>query len=298
MTSTYGPDDVQVLRLRAAEGTHLHVLTAGRPGNPLLVLLHGFPECAYAWRRFMAPLAAAGWRVAVPDQRGYGDSDKPEGRAAYRLDRLVDDVLALADRLGAHRFAVAGHDWGGVVAWQLALREPSRITRAVVMNAPCLGTFRRYAAHHPAQWLRSAYVLLFQAPMLPEWLLGWRDCALLRRVLVRTARAGAFSAADLERYAQGWRQRGALTAMLHWYRALPMFAAHAPPTPIAVPVHVIWGDRDPFLEPGLAAAGLALFAFGSELHLPDAGHWLHHEQAPAVLASILTFLAPGLHANA
>ena len=292
MNATYGIRDVSSLRLRAAEGTTLHVLTSGEPGRPLIVLLHGFPEFAYAWRRFMAPLAAAGFHVAAPDQRGYGGSDKPLERAAYTVDRLAADVLALAERWSSPRFAVVGHDWGGVVAWHLAMHHPQRIAGAVILNAPCLGTFWQHLRRHPRQALKSAYVGLFQVPAVSEWALSHNDFAPLRRALVRTARPGTFASAEVERYREAWRMPGALTGMLNWYRALPLYATRLRARRIGVPVRVIWGDADPFLDRGLAEAGRAFCDQGSVVHVPAATHWVHHEEPRLVREEIVSFLAP------
>src|SRR5205823_7879025 len=104
----------------AANGIELHAVAAGPAEGTLVILLHGFPEFWYGWRQQIAPLAASGLRIIAPDQRGYNLSDKPAGIAAYRLDTLADDVLGVADALGHRRFAVVGHDWGGVVVWHLA----------------------------------------------------------------------------------------------------------------------------------------------------------------------------------
>src|SRR5437763_5029876 len=127
------PSGAESLRV-PSNGISLHAVAAGPADGPLVILLHGFPEFWYGWRRQIAPLAASGLRVAAPDQRGYNLSDKPAGIAAYRLDALADDVLGLADALGCERFAVVGHDWGGVGAWHLAGREPERVSRAAILN--------------------------------------------------------------------------------------------------------------------------------------------------------------------
>ena len=132
-------------------GIVLHAAMAGAADGKLVVLLHGFPEFCYGWRRQIGPLAQAGLRVAAPDQRGYNLSDKPDGVAAYTLDALADDVLGLANALGRDRFAVVGHDWGGVVAWHLAGRNPERVSRAAILNAPHPATLGRYARRHPRQ---------------------------------------------------------------------------------------------------------------------------------------------------
>ena len=274
----------------AANRVGLHTVLTGPADGPLVILLHGFPEFWYGWRHQLAPLAAAGLRVAAPDQRGYNLSDKPAGIAAYRLDVLADDVLALADALGRERFAVLGHDWGGVIAWHLAGRNPERVSRAAILNAPHPATLRRYAAHHPRQLAKSWYVAYFQLPLLPELSLRAGNFWILQRVLRQTSAAGAFSAADLHRYREAWRQPGTLTATLNWYRALRHHRAVPASVPIRVPLRVIWGERDAFLESGLADAGLALCEKGEVVRLPGIGHWLQHEAAAEVNRRLLGFL--------
>jgi epoxide hydrolase 4 len=281
--------DVEQVRL-PANGIALHTVLTGPADGPLVILLHGFPEFWYGWRHQLASLAAAGLRVAAPDQRGLNLSDKPGGIAAYRLDILADDVLALADALGHRRFAVVGHDWGGVIAWHLAGRNPERVSRAVVLNAPHPATLRRYAAHHPRQLAKSWYVAYFQLPLLPELSLRAGNFQILQRVLRQTSAAGAFSEADLRLYREAWRRPGALTAALNWYRALRHRGAAPAPVPIRVPLRVIWGERDALLESGLADAALALCERGEIVRLPRVSHWLQHEAAGEVNRLLIEFL--------
>ena len=289
--SAGGPGaDVELLYL-PTNGITLHAAAAGPPDGPLVVLLHGFPEFWYGWRHQISALAAAGMRILAPDQRGYNLSDKPAGIAAYTLDRLAEDVLGLADSLGCPRFAVVGHDWGGVVAWHLAGRHPERVSRAAVLNAPHPATLRRYAQGHPSQALKSWYVGFFQMPSLPELALRAGDFWVLRRVLRRSSRGGAFTAEDFRAYREAWAQPGALRAGLNWYRALRQDARQAPPARIQVPVRVIWGDCDAFLERGLAEAGIALCEDGEVCHLPDATHWVQHERPDEVNRLLIDFLA-------
>lgn len=278
------------LRL-ATNGITLHALVAGPAEGSLVILLHGFPEFCEAWQGQIGPLATAGLRVLAPDLRGYNLSEKPVGIASYTLDTLAADVLGLADALGRARFAVVGHDWGGVLAWHLAARCPERVERAAILNAPHPATLRRYALAHPGQVARSSYIGFFQMPVLPEWMLGAADFAMLRQSLLCTSRAGAFSAGMLARYREAWARPGALTAMLNWYRALRLSAGAPSAGRIRIPLRVIWGERDPFLERGLAAAGLALCAHGEALRLPEATHWLHHEEPARIGRMLVAFLA-------
>lgn len=290
MVETYGLAGVEPLRLRA-NGVDLGVVAAGPANGKPVILLHGFPEFWYGWRRQIGPLAAAGLRVLAPDQRGYNHSAKPTGRRAYALDTLADDVLGLADALGRGRFAVVGHDWGGVVAWHLAARDPGRVERAAILNAPHPATLQRHMLAHPGQAARSWYVGFFQAPVLPELALGAGDFAVLGRALAATARPGTVTAEDAARYRAAWSQPGALTAMLNWYRALPLGAASVQSGRIRVPVRVIWGDRDPYLDRGLAEAGLALCDQGEAFHLADATHWVQHDESERVSQLLAAFLA-------
>ena len=270
-------------------GMRLHVALAGPADGPLVVLLHGFPEFWYGWRHQIAALAEAGLRVVAPDQRGCNLSDKPSGSAAYRLDTLADDVAGLATALGRKRFAVVGHDWGGVVAWQFAARFPQRVTRAAILNAPHPATLRSYARRHPSQLAKSWYVAFFQLPALPELALRADGFWVLRRVLRRTSRPGTFSGADFAHYREAWAEPGALTASLNWYRALRLAAA---PPAVRVPVRVIWGDRDAFLDRGLAEAAAALCEDCEVFHLPGATHWVQHEEAPQVNRLLIRVPAP------
>ena len=272
-------------------GVMLHAVAAGPQDGPLVILLHGFPEFWFGWRRQIEPLTAAGFRVLMPDQRGYNLSSKPEGVRAYTLDVLAEDVLGLAAALGRSKFVVVGHDWGGALAWHVTARNPDRIERAVILNGPHLAATRGYARSHPGQMLRSWYIGLFQVPWLPERLLSAADFAWLRRALTRTSLPGAFQADDLERYREAWAQPGALTAMLNWYRALPLQARSLRAERITVPVRVIWGDRDPWLQRGIAEASLALCERGEVFHLSDATHWVQHDKPDEVNRLMVEFLS-------
>ncbi|MBA1154898.1 alpha/beta fold hydrolase [Microvirga mediterraneensis] len=274
---------------RQVDGVTLHAVEAGREDGPLVILLHGFPEFWWGWRYQIGPLAEAGFRVLVPDQRGYSLSDKPEGRRAYDLDRLAKDVVGLADALGREKFSVVGHDWGGLVAWWTASRYPDRVDRLVVLNAPHPAVAGSYMRSHPSQMLRSLYVGFFQIPFLPEAMLSANGYRSLKDALRRTSRPGTFSAEDLAQYEKAWARPGAVTTMLNWYRALPFKPDMKDPT-VPAPTLVIWGTRDRFLERGLAEASLALCRYGDVRWIETATHWVQHEEPEAVNAAMVGFL--------
>ena len=271
-------------------GTTLHCVEAGPKDGPLVLLLHGFPEFWWAWRNQIEPLSRAGFRVLAPDQRGYNLSAKPEGRKAYDLDTLAQDVIGLSDALGSGTCSLVGHDWGGLVAWWAASRYPDRVGRLVAINAPHPAVAGNYMRRHPSQILRSSYVGFFQLPYLPEALFAARDYQILRRTLLRTSRAGTFSEQDLTEYAKAWSRPGALTGMLNWYRALSLKPLHRPSEKLAMPVLAIWGMQDRFLEFGLCEESLTLCADGRAMPLRQATHWVHLEVVETVNGALLDFL--------
>ncbi len=285
------PIDPQVTGLRVeANGIDFYLDAAGPEDGPLVILLHGFPELAYGWRHQILALANAGHRVIAPDQRGYGLTSKPGGVAAYRLDVLVRDVIALADALGARTFSLVGHDWGGIVAWRLASDFGDRIERLAIINAPNLDVALKHMLSHPGQMLKSFYVALFQLPLVPEWVLQSANHAMLAGALRTSSRRGTFSDEEIDVYKTAWSQPGALTAMLNWYRALPALPRRTPKR-IVVPTLVIWGDQDTALDASLAEDSLALCDDGAVHHIADATHWVHHERPDEVNRLLASFLA-------
>jgi pimeloyl-ACP methyl ester carboxylesterase len=271
----------------AVGGLSWGIQQAGPADGPLLILLHGFPESARAWRRIMRPLGERGFRVVAPDMRGYGDSDVPDGIEAYALDRLVADIIGLADALGVQSFALAGHDWGGIVAWAVAARHPERVRRLVILNAPHPDIMAGEMRRHPGQMLRSWYVGFFQFPRLPEKMLSAFGFRALRRSLLRTSRPGAFDAADIAAYVEQWAKPGRLTAMLNYYRALRL--TRAPLGRISVPTLILWGMKDRFLGAHLAVASAAMCDDAKIVRFNEDTHWIHHEDSRRVAAQIAGF---------
>ncbi|MEZ0539751.1 alpha/beta fold hydrolase [Fibrella arboris] len=277
-------------------GIRLHVVEAGPADGPLVILLHGFPEFWYGWRAQIDALAQAGFRVWVPDQRGYNLSDKPFGCQAYSIDRLVADVVGLIDAAGAQKATVVGHDWGALVAWWLAATYPDRLNRLVCLNVPHYAVMLRFLRTSPRQLLRSWYAGFFQLPWLPEWLFQRRNWWLLTRAMQRSSRSGTFQEADLALYRQAWSQTSpeggpAFRPMVDWYRA---FGQCRPPLPaherISVPTLLIWGAKDNFLLSEMAQPSIDLCEQGRLVFVETATHWVQHEEPVLVNQLLIDFM--------
>jgi pimeloyl-ACP methyl ester carboxylesterase len=276
----------------AVNGIRLHVVEAG--AGPLVVLLHGFPEFWYSWRRQLPALAAAGFHAVAPDLRGYNASDKPSNVSDYRIRHLVDDVAGLIAALGERRAHVVGHDWGGVIAWKLAMLRPDLVERLVILNAPHPAAFAR-ALGSPAQWLRSHYMVFFQIPWLPEWLLSTGDFTLLGRTLRREPVVReAFTAEDVAHYKHALTRPGALTAALNYYRATFRYPSELRrgARQVTAPTLLIWGERDRYLGIGMTEELDQWVPNLQVERIPEASHWVQNDAPGRVNELLLQFLRP------
>lgn len=270
-------------------GVNLHVVQAGPVDGPLVILLHGFPEYWAGWRQQIPALAAAGFRVWVPDQRGYNLSDKPQGLAAYNLDQLALDVVGLMDAAGVEKAFVAGHDWGAAVAWWLGIKHSQRLRRVAILNVPHPAVMRRYMRSHFSQLRRSWYMFFFQLPWLPERMMT-QNAERFVRGMQAASPAGAYSEADVQGYLAAWSQPGAWTGMINWYRALMRTApARAASYRLPMPVRIIWGKRDVALESPMAEISLELCDAGELFFIDDATHFVQHDAPDQVNRLLLDF---------
>ena len=267
----------------------LHAVAAGPRDGQVVILLHGFPEFWYGWNRQIEPLAAAGFRVIVPDQRGYNLSGKPSGVAAYALNELVSDVIAIGAQLGQEKIFLAGHDWGAAVAWSAALLHPQRIAKLSVLNVPHPSVMRKFLSRRPRQLLRSWYMFFFQLPLLPEAIFSAFRYRVGARSLLRSSRPGTFSAEDLAQYRAAWAQPGALTGMINWYRALFRFRTKFPDRTVHVPTRILWGERDAFLLAEMANESLRYCTSAELFTFANASHWLQHEEPVRVSELLIDF---------
>jgi pimeloyl-ACP methyl ester carboxylesterase len=207
-------DELRELREGYAEvgDQRLHYVEAG--DGPLIVLLHGFPEYWYAWRRQIRPLARAGFRIVAPDMRGYNLSSKPDTVTAYDTDQLTADISGLIRERGAESAMLVGHDWGGSVAWATAMQHPEVVERLAILNAAHPRKLSQ-GLHHPGQLRRSWYFFFFDLPELPEGVVQADHWHFFRHFL-RDARPGAFTDQDMERYIEAWSQPGAASGMINY----------------------------------------------------------------------------------
>jgi epoxide hydrolase 4 len=272
-------------------GIHLHIAEAGSRDGDLLFLLHGFPEFWYGWRNHISRFAAAGFRVVVPDQRGYNFSDKPKGIAAYDLDQVCADIVGLADGFGRKNFSIVGHDWGAAVGWWTATHYADRIERLAALSAPHPAVWYEAMQKDPVQRRKSRYVRFFGIRYLPELLLRQRNFLALAQSFKDVIVPEAFTPNDLRRYRAAWSQPGALTSMLNWYRALlrrPM-----PPSEqfrVRVPTLVIWGIQDIFAARDLADVSARLCDNAHVAYLERSTHWVQHDEPERVGKLLLEFL--------
>jgi epoxide hydrolase 4 len=282
-------------RIFHVNGIALHVVLAGPPSGKPLIFLHGFPEFWFGWRRQIDHFVSSGYRVIIPDQRGYNLSDKPAGIASYAIDLLARDVVGLLDTVAGSKAFVVGHDWGAVVTWYVAARYSDWVSRTAMLSVPHPRVFIKNLIKNPAQLRRSWYLFFFQLPSLPEFILRRQDCALLVRVLRNTSRPGAFSDFDLEQYNESWANKGALTAMLNWYRAALLcpsrLAFDSEASRVKVPALLILGKNDQFAGEAMARESLQYCDDGYLEMFENATHWIQHEEAAQVNTLLSQFFA-------
>lgn len=256
----------------------LHTALDGPEVGEPVFLLHGFPEAWFGWESQIGELAASGFRVIVPDQRGYNLSDKPKRVSSYRMTALVDDILGMADILGYERFHLAGHDFGAMVGWNLAIRHPQRLMRLAIANVPHPAVMGSYLRTHPSQMLKSWYAFFFQIPVLPEFLVrafSWR--------FLISALPAYFTKAEQERYKNAWSKPGAIGGMINWYRATfrpsKSSAVHGR---IQVPTLILWGQQDPYISYEMAPLSAELCEDVQLVTFEDASHWVLHDKPDEV----------------
>lgn len=274
---------IESVEIELASHTHT-ALACGPPDGDLVLLLHGFPQTADAWRSQLSALGAAGYRALAPNQRGYCAGARPSDRRAYATGELVKDALDFANFQTAERFHVVGHDWGGAIAWHVAALEPDRVITLTSVATPHPAAFAE-SLPRSTQLLRSSYMGLFRTPWVAEQVLSAGNFTALRLMLERSGLSPAFA----RRYVGVLREPGALTAALNWYRAAGAGTSRV--GEIEVPTLYVWGAKDTALGPEAARRtekyvnGVYRFEV-----LEDAPHWIPEERPDQLRDLLLGFL--------
>ncbi|OHD08819.1 alpha/beta fold hydrolase [Sphingopyxis sp. RIFCSPHIGHO2_12_FULL_65_19] len=302
--------DFEQQRVKLSTGVELDVVDIGPRDAPVLVFLHGFPESHRTWR-YQLPHFAKRFRCIAPDQRGYRGSSKPQDVQSYTPDKLIADIFALADALGVDRFTIVGHDWGGAIAWGVALGgQPGglhpawagRVTRAVIANAPHPGIFGRLLATDPAQRAASQYIRTFRDPASDAIIEAHGIAGILAHAFEGQVPSGGLQPADeIGRLLKDWEDRDACRAMINWYRGSPILVpamdepyAEPPAVPfpkLNIPTLVIWALDDVALPPCNLDGIEDLVPDVTIVEVSDCGHFVPWDAPDAVNLAMDEFLA-------
>ena len=282
-------------------GITMNVALAGPEDAPPVILLHGFPESHRTWRE-LVPLLGDRLRLVMPDQRGFGDSDRPQEVSDYAADTLIEDIFALADALELERFALVGHDWGGAIAWAAAIKGDPRLSRLAIINSPHPLIFQKSLIEDAAQRAASQYMRAFRDPDFEKFVEAIGFEAFFDKSFRNHVDPSLIPAEERQIYIDQWSRGGALTAMLNWYRAsqmvvpppgitvdVPDWVPRAFPK-IKVPLRVIWGLEDKALLP-IQLEGIGEIGDDVEVFpLKGIGHFAPWEAPEKVAAALKPFL--------
>ncbi len=263
----------------------LNVIFAGPTDGAPVILLHGYPEFWYSWRGPMAVLAEAGFRVIVPDQLGYNDSDKPSGAEPYALDELAGNVVGLIDSLGYDDVYLAGHDFGGLVTWWTLILHPDRIKRFVVVNKPHPQAILDYAGRSDQAESISWYRTFLRIPVLPGYVGRLGNWGLLTSNLRETSKPNTFPDEHMNQYLSAWDNDGAINSMSAWYRANANFDLDVDQSIRAAGLFVLAPD-DAFSAKQIGLDSLAFMSRGELRELERGTHWVIQEE-PQLIGQIL-----------
>ncbi|GAB1604936.1 epoxide hydrolase 4-like [Argonauta hians] len=232
----------------------VHYVSKGDEGKPLMLFLHGFPECWYSWR-FQITEFSKTYRVVAFDQRGYSLSSKLAEKKDYNIDNLSADVCEVVKALGYKECVLVGHDWGAAIAWNTAINYPQIISKLIIMNCPHPLAFANYLKSHFSQIRKSWYMFFFQIPYLPELIYSHNNFEALEKVFKSSAgvRSENMTKEDLDVYKYAFSQPGAITGAINYYRANLGRAQKSDVENLKMPVLIIWGMKDIFISHEMAA---------------------------------------------
>lgn len=285
-------------------GIRLHYVAGGVATRPLMLFVHGFPEFWYAWHEQLLAFSPDFHTVAV-DMRGFNLSDKPTDVKAYRAKHLVEDLRQLILALGHQKCVLVAHDWGGAVAWNLAIEHPEVIAKLVIINSPHPVNFARALRDHPGQIAASQYMLLFREAKAERVMSANNFERLAGMFTQMDARACALNQDKLALYRDAWAQPGALTGGLNYYRASPLHPATPGGEPgastldldpalftIRVPTLILWGERDHALLPVLLDGIEEVVPDLRIERIAEGSHWVVHEFPERINRAIREFVIP------
>ena len=290
-------------RVPLPNGIHLNVVDEGPVDAPVLIFLPGFPESHRTWRHQIAHFADR-YRCIAPDQRGYRGSSKPQQVEAYAPANLIGDIFLLADTLGIAHFTIVGHDWGGAIAWGVALGgQHLRVNKAIIANAPHPAIFQKLLYTHPGQREASQYIRGFRDPANDALVKEHGLTGLLLKE-VKWDRPSAMEPEERDALLLDWQNRDAAFGMLNYYRASPIDvptmdapyeipAGYTPPQlpRLTIPTLVIWALDDLALPPENLAGLEDIIDPLTIVRVPDCGHFVPWEAPDAVNAAMEAFLA-------
>jgi len=293
----------ELKRVALPNGIHLDVVDEGPTDAPVLIFLHGFPESHRTWRHQIRHFSDR-FRCIAPDQRGYRGSSKPQEVSAYTPDKLIGDIFLLADTLGIGSFTIVGHDWGGAIAWGVALGgQHLRVERAIIANAPHPAIFQKLLYTHPVQREASQYIRGFRNPANDALVKEHGLTGLLMKE-VKWDRPSAMEPEERDQLLRDWQNRDAAFGMLNYYRASPIdvptmdapFEVPAGYTPpqlprLTIPTLVIWALDDLALPPENLEGLEEIIDPLTIVRVPDCGHFVPWEAPDAVNAAMEEFLA-------
>ena len=295
---------IEQRRVRLSTGITMNVALAGPENAPPAILLHGFPESHRTWRELVPGLSDR-LRLVMPDNRGFGDSDRPQEVEAYKTETLLADLFALADAIGLDSFALVGHDWGGAIAWAAAIKGDPRVRRLAIVNSPHPLIFQKSLIEDRAQRAASQYMRAFRDPGFEKFVEGIGFEAFFDKSFRGHVDLESIPVEERRTYIDQWSRPGALTAMLNWYRAsqmvvpppgitvdIPDWVLRAFPK-IKVPVRIVWGLEDKALLP-VQLDGIGEIGEDVELFpLQGVGHFAPWEAPVQVAEALKPFLLAG-----
>jgi pimeloyl-ACP methyl ester carboxylesterase len=270
----------------------LHYIQEGS-GEKVIFFLHGWPEFWYSWRHQIPALVDAGFKVIAPDLRGFNLSDKPSGVEAYALENVGKDIAQFIDKLGIEKAHIVGHDWGGALAWHMGLHYPEKVDKLAILNSPYPAIFLKNLRSNPSQLLKSWYMLFFQIPILPEFLLKLNLSFFFKKTFRGWAyNKKAFPKEAIDAYAEAYAQKGAMKSSINYYRAGLRFssAKKEKGRKIQSPTLMIWGENDKALSKDLTIGTEKYINNNFDLKfIPQCSHWVQQDAPDLVNEYLVEF---------